>query len=105
MYNDHSTAALIAGMLGGLLPALGFLVIVVVVLLLYRQRHRREKNEWEIDMGELEMEQVLGAGGYGEVYKARWRGTEVAVKRMISKNVTKDMQRNFIEEVRTAYWL
>ena len=35
-------------------------------------------------MGELDMGEQLGAGGYGEVHKAVWKGTEVAVKMMLS---------------------
>lgn len=45
------------------------------------------------------MGELLGSGGYGEVYRAVWKGTDVAVKKMTSEAVTKDMQRNFIDEV------
>jgi serine/threonine protein kinase len=34
------------------------------------------------------------------VVKAKWRGTEVAVKTIAAKNITKDMERSFREEVR-----
>ncbi len=44
---------------------------------------------------------MLGAGGYGEVYRAMWKGTDVAVKLMTSEMVTKEMQKDFFEEVRT----
>ncbi len=40
---------------------------------------------------------------YGSVYKAKWRGTEVAVKVMSSEVVTKEMQRQFADEVRSFY--
>ena len=40
------------------------------------------------------------ASRYGSVYKAKWRGTEVAVKGMSSEVVTKEMQRQFADEVR-----
>ncbi len=52
------------------------------------------------DHTELEMGDLLGAGGYGEVYRAMWKGTDVAVKMMTSEVVTKEMQKNFTEEVR-----
>jgi serine/threonine protein kinase len=51
-------------------------------------------------MGEIEMGEQLGAGGYGEVHKAVWKGTEVAVKMMISENAGRELERNFKEEVR-----
>ncbi|CAL8375530.1 unnamed protein product, partial [Gadus morhua 'NCC'] len=34
----------------------------------------------EIDFSELVLEEVIGAGGFGKVYKGVWRGEEVAVK-------------------------
>jgi len=34
------------------------------------------------------------------VHKALWKGTEVAVKVMNSQDVTREMERNFKEEVR-----
>ncbi|XP_052008668.1 mitogen-activated protein kinase kinase kinase 10-like [Xyrauchen texanus] len=34
----------------------------------------------EIDFSELCLEEVIGAGGFGKVYKGVWRGKEVAVK-------------------------
>lgn len=34
----------------------------------------------EIDFSELHLEEVIGAGGFGKVYKGLWRDEEVAVK-------------------------
>ncbi|XP_008192286.2 mitogen-activated protein kinase kinase kinase 11 isoform X2 [Tribolium castaneum] len=34
----------------------------------------------EIDFNELELEEVIGVGGFGKVYRGVWRGHEVAVK-------------------------
>jgi hypothetical protein len=53
------------------------LVLVVVVLL---RRKGSGNDDWEIEYDELEVGEQLGAGGYGEVHKATWKGTEVAVK-------------------------
>ncbi|KAG0431582.1 hypothetical protein HPB47_021636 [Ixodes persulcatus] len=35
---------------------------------------------FEIDFSELELEEVIGVGGFGKVYRGSWRGQEVAVK-------------------------
>lgn len=42
--------------------------------------------EWIIPFDELEFGRKLGVGSYGEVFRAQWRCTDVAVKRM--SNVT-----------------
>ena len=34
----------------------------------------------EIDFNELELEEVIGVGGFGKVYRGMWKGKEVAVK-------------------------
>ncbi|KAM4625635.1 mitogen-activated protein kinase kinase kinase 9 [Polymixia lowei] len=34
----------------------------------------------EIDFSELTLEEIIGVGGFGKVYRALWRGSEVAVK-------------------------
>lgn len=34
----------------------------------------------EIDFSELTLEEIIGVGGFGKVYRAVWRGVEVAVK-------------------------
>uniref|UniRef100_A0A671XE72 Mitogen-activated protein kinase kinase kinase n=1 Tax=Sparus aurata TaxID=8175 RepID=A0A671XE72_SPAAU len=34
----------------------------------------------EIDFSELTLEEIIGVGGFGKVYRAVWRGSEVAVK-------------------------
>jgi hypothetical protein len=40
------------------------------------------------------------AGGYGEVRKAMWKGTEVAVKVIAAEKITKEMASGFQDEVR-----
>jgi hypothetical protein len=89
--------------LGAVIPAivllLLFLIGVIVVLVVRMERKARMKDDWKIDADELEMGEQLGAGGYGTVYRAKWRGTEVAVKMMPSDQITREMERNFKEEV------
>jgi hypothetical protein len=55
-------------------------VCSALALLVVHRRGRLDNYDWEIDPAELELGDQLGAGGYGVVHKALWKGTEVAVK-------------------------
>ena len=101
--------------------ALALLVCLVLVLVAVIKRKGDKSDDWEIEYDELEIGEQLGAGGYvqandscckspqvstnvsciryGEVSKAMWKGTEVAVKVMASDKITKDMEKNFKDEV------
>uniref|UniRef100_A0A383WHV6 non-specific serine/threonine protein kinase n=1 Tax=Tetradesmus obliquus TaxID=3088 RepID=A0A383WHV6_TETOB len=54
---------------------------------------------WEIDPSEISLGQRIGIGSYGEVYKAMWRGTEVAVKRFLEQNLSPQLVQDFKDEV------
>lgn len=41
------------------------------------------KSAWKIEWSELSIGTLLGSGAYGQVFKARWSGNDVAVKRMV----------------------
>jgi hypothetical protein len=73
------------------------LVALIVVLVVMIRRKGQVQDDWEIRYDELEVGEHLG-----DVSRATWKGTEVAVKVMASDRVTKDMERSFQEEVRPA---
>jgi serine/threonine protein kinase len=41
----------------------------------------------------------VGGGGYGEVFKAKWMGTQVAVKRFGKRYMNKKAVKDFIKEI------
>jgi hypothetical protein len=90
--------------LGIVIPLVALVILglcaLIVVLAVVAKRRGRGGDAWEIDYDELEVGEQLGAGGFGEVRKATWKGTEVAVKVMASEKITKDMEKNFKDEVR-----
>lgn len=57
---------------------------------------------WEIDFEEIDfpnpMERI-GFGGYGEVFKGHWRGTPVAVKRLLEQHLNQQGVKNFCSEI------
>ncbi|XVF48661.1 hypothetical protein PTKIN_Ptkin03bG0207900 [Pterospermum kingtungense] len=46
----------------------------------------REVSEWEIPWEDLQVGERIGIGSYGEVYRAEWNGTEVAVKKFLDQD-------------------
>jgi hypothetical protein len=78
------------------LALVGFIVILVVWI----KRRGHGTDDWEIEYSQLDVGEQLGAGGYGEVHKAMWKGTEVAVKVIAAEKITKDMEKSFQDEVR-----
>jgi len=49
--------------------------------------------EWEVDHTELQLEELLGTGSTAEVYKAGWHGTDVAVKKLRSGQLSTEFRR------------
>ncbi|XP_021739006.1 probable serine/threonine-protein kinase SIS8 [Chenopodium quinoa] len=50
-----------------------------------------EFAEWEIRWEDLQIGERIGIGSYGEVYRADWNGTEVAVKKFLVQDLTGDV--------------
>lgn len=90
---------IVGAVLGTTVPIAILLMTLLLVVCVLLARGKRVHNEWELDPSELEVDAQLGAGGYGVVYRAKWRGTEVAVKTITEKAITKEMERAFKEEV------
>jgi serine/threonine protein kinase len=83
-----------------LLAGLCIIVALIVAMLMVLRQGKRRREEWYVDWSEIELGESIGMGGYGEVYRAKWRGTEVAVKLVApGMAVTKEMQKNFADEV------
>ena len=42
---------------------------------------------------------ILGSGGYGDVYKGRWLGTQIALKRFRKRTISKQALKDFVKEI------
>eukprot|EP00536_Pseudo-nitzschia_multiseries_P002823 jgi/Psemu1/294978/fgenesh1_pm.39_\ len=51
-----------------------------------------------IDFSELHLEEVIGGGGFGQVWKANWRGTPVAVKVLTGSAQNTHIAKAILEE-------
>ncbi|XP_044471861.1 serine/threonine-protein kinase EDR1 isoform X3 [Mangifera indica] len=58
-----------------------------------------EVAEWEIPWEDLQIGERIGIGSYGEVYRADWHGTEVAVKKFLDQDFSGDALMQFKCEV------
>ncbi|XP_022750095.1 serine/threonine-protein kinase EDR1-like [Durio zibethinus] len=59
----------------------------------------KEVSEWEIPWEDLQIGERIGIGSYGEVYRADWNGTEVAVKKFLDQDFSGDALVQFKCEV------
>ncbi|KAK9273449.1 hypothetical protein L1049_018259 [Liquidambar formosana] len=55
--------------------------------------------EWEILWEDLQIGERIGIGSYGEVYRAEWNGTEVAVKKFLDQDFSGDALVQFRSEI------
>jgi len=52
----------------------------------------------EISYTEVDCQEKIGGGGFGDVYKGNFRGTEVAIKKVLSDKLSKDAVEELIKE-------
>jgi len=69
-----------------------------------RARCRLEAKErnveiWKIDFHDMRLGTLIGRGGFGEVYRGTWRGTDVAIKMLLEQNVEQSVLDAFCDEV------
>ncbi|ELR24201.1 serine/threonine protein kinase [Acanthamoeba castellanii str. Neff] len=98
--SDRSVTVILATIFPVGLVVLGVGACLAVMIIALARCKKKKSDDWEISYDELEVGRQLGAGGFGVIHKAVWKGTEVAVKVMASAKVTKDMKKDFHDEVR-----
>lgn len=103
---QSSSSNVLAVVLGTIIPvsAIFALCLILVILgFIFAAKRKRHGEEWVIDVNEIDFGENIGTGGYGQVKKAIWRGTEVAVKTLITSHISNDIRNAFITEVSPQY--
>ncbi|RLN95838.1 hypothetical protein BBJ28_00013189 [Nothophytophthora sp. Chile5] len=62
--------------------------------------HQFLKPHQNVNMADVVVGRVIGEGAFGKVYKAVWKGCDVAVKVLIRQNLSADVVREFETEVK-----
>jgi predicted Ser/Thr protein kinase len=69
---------------------------------------RTLKPDFEIDFNELTIEKRIGEGGFGIIYKARWRESTIAVKvlkpDLMREETIKDFLSNFFPKIPSNFF-
>jgi serine/threonine protein kinase/2',3'-cyclic-nucleotide 2'-phosphodiesterase (5'-nucleotidase family) len=108
-YSEGSSDSLSTASIIGIVVAVAasvvlflFLITGLVLLLVgFYFSGKKENEDWLISLNELEIGENLGSGGFGEVNKALWKGTEVAVKMLHEKSsLSHERRKAFADEIK-----
>ncbi len=61
-----------------------------------------DEKDFIINHKDIEFGKEIGSGAFGNVYKARWKGSDVAVKKLFMRNISAQSQKEFTHE--TKIW-
>eukprot|EP01089_Gocevia_fonbrunei_P017174 TRINITY_DN5492_c0_g1_i1.p1 TRINITY_DN5492_c0_g1~~TRINITY_DN5492_c0_g1_i1.p1 ORF type:complete len:403 (+),score=62.26 TRINITY_DN5492_c0_g1_i1:86-1294(+) len=57
------------------------------------------KDEWDLDYSEINVSKEIARGSFGVVYQGSFRGTDIAVKKLIVQNLDAKQMQDFADEV------
>jgi len=83
------------------LAALGLIGLFIALI---KSRFKQDGYEQIVEGKQITIDEVrlgvrIGKGNFGEVYKAYWRGAEIAVKKLPAHNMTDQFLKDFHKEV------
>ncbi len=61
-------------------------------------RRESDKNEALVNYQDITFGKLLGSGGFGEVYHGTWRHNDIAIKKLLLKNITPESAQEFETE-------
>nr|WQM87025.1 serine/threonine protein kinase [Marseillevirus cajuinensis] len=98
---SENVGAIVGGVLGGVFVVLVLCCLVFAVALFLVVSKRHKKQEWDIDISELEISGTIGEGFSGKVCSGTWKGQNVAIKILKSQTTNKKAIQDFRSEAET----
>jgi hypothetical protein len=74
------------------LPVASVVILGLIIFLFYENKRKQNDSVWKVEREELKFcdpPEIIGRGTFGLVLLAEYRGTQVAVKRVIPPNTTR----------------
>lgn len=98
-WNGNTTSWIILGVSG--VAAVGLIILFIALI---KSRFKHDGYDQIVEGKQITIDEVrlgtrVGKGNFGEVYKAYWRGAEIAVKKLPVHNMTDQFLKDFHKEV------
>eukprot|EP01119_Soliformovum_irregulare_P012216 TRINITY_DN315_c0_g1_i6.p1 TRINITY_DN315_c0_g1~~TRINITY_DN315_c0_g1_i6.p1 ORF type:complete len:437 (-),score=120.67 TRINITY_DN315_c0_g1_i6:295-1605(-) len=112
VFNDNT--GLIVGVVLGLVFLIAIIILVVLYLVYRRKKIHKsshhpqprdlelspvDSKKYSIEYSDLKIQENIGEGAFGTVYKAIWRSSPVAVKKLKVEAMKQDVLKQFVAEV------
>ncbi|BAU80032.1 serine-threonine kinase [Tokyovirus A1] len=99
--SSENVGAIVGGVLGGTFVVVVLCCTLVAVLLVVLLSKREKRQDWDIDISELEISGDIGEGFSGKVCSGSWKGQNVAIKILKSQTTNKKSIQDFRSEAET----
>ncbi|AVR52835.1 serine/threonine protein kinase [Marseillevirus Shanghai 1] len=99
--SSENIGAIVGGVLGGTFAVFVLCCVFIAVLLFALLFKREKRQEWDIDISELDISGVIGEGFSGQVCSGTWKGQNVAIKILKSQTTNKKSIQDFRSEAET----
>eukprot|EP00002_Diphylleia_rotans_P006476 TRINITY_DN1583_c0_g1_i4.p1 TRINITY_DN1583_c0_g1~~TRINITY_DN1583_c0_g1_i4.p1 ORF type:complete len:2439 (+),score=398.92 TRINITY_DN1583_c0_g1_i4:197-7513(+) len=103
--NGQNTELNVAAVAGGISGGVGLLIIIGLFIgkhvrdKLKKITDREQQLYMHVSFTDLQFGRILGSGSFGEVYAGKWRGADVAIKRLNAVNFKREVLNEFDHEV------
>nr|WNL49984.1 serine threonine protein kinase [Marseillevirus sp.] len=99
--SSDNIGAIVGGVLGGTFVVIALCCVFVAALFAFFLSKREKRQDWDIDISELEISGDIGEGFSGKVCSGIWKEQSVAIKILKSQTTNKKSIQDFRSEAET----